>query len=724
MRLQANEEDGETMNDANNGEGSAFETPPLRYRPYQIVHDWGPDPRDKLDRLASLGIGGIVTNVSWDDRYLQDEQAFHELDQQIEAARRLGLGVWLYDEKGYPSGSTDGLTLSGHPELQARGLYRISVRGSGIAPMVVTVPDDGIRFYSASVHSLAETASDSTAICAETDDDGMTVRTNGIEGDWVLHAYVEKFLYEGTHAERNGWSPRRYPNLLESKAVRKFIETTYEAYSAHIGQGKIGEAVSAFFTDEPSLMAAYQNTEETYERAVVPWTEALPGRFEQEHGYALAPWLHALFDGDGEAERTVRVQFYRTVSGLLAESYFRQLADWCGTRGIRFSGHALLEESMVYHTAYYGSLMRVLREMPFPGVDMLTTRPQRYLEDPFGYLLAPKFVSSAARAAGRRDVMAEICPVHFDPSGAFTYDGEATLGDMTGTANLLYMGGVTHVNSYYNALDMEESDYRRYCEYVGRLGVMLEGATHLPDAGVYYGIETYQADYKPIRQAVRRQPEPMWARHESLLATARGLLSAGLDFNFLDDQAITDAELKGGALNVGVIAYRVLLMQGVEVIPLAVLEKLQRFEASGGRVVWSGTLPASGIYADEHAEVVRRMGACELVPECEVAARISRARDEAAEQPALRVADIEVGERLFRSRYRKDGEELLILLHAGDGMAEAVLDGGPGGVPSAMVYDPETGSRAPVKLPFRLRLKPYGCLFLQTISEGARHADG
>ncbi|MDG0808590.1 type 1 glutamine amidotransferase family protein [Cohnella rhizosphaerae] len=462
-------------------------------------------------------------------------------------------------------------------------------------------------------------------------------------------------------------------------------------------------------------MAAYQNTEETYARAVVPWTEALPGRFEREHGEALAPKLHALFDGDGEAERTVRVQFYRTVADLLSESYFRQLADWCEARGIRFSGHALLEESMVYHVAYYGSLMRALREMPFPGVDMLTTRPRRYVDDPFGYLLAPKFAGSAARAAGRRDVMAEICPVHFDPSGAYAYDGEATIDDMTGTANLLYMGGVTHINSYYNALDMEASKYRRYCAHVGRLGVMLEGAAHRPDVGVYYAIGTYQADYRPIRQAARRQPEAMWRRHESLLATARGLLSAGLDFNFLDDEAILDAGLEDGALAVGGIPYRAVLMHGAEVVPLAVLEKLERFESAGGRVVWSGTLPASGIRADEHAEVVRRMRACALISASEAANRIRRVRDEAAERPALRVAGVVGGERLFMSRYDKDGEELLMLLHAGDGTAEAVLEGRAGAT-AAVACDPETGNQARVALPFRVRLRPYGCLFLRTMS--------
>ncbi|MDG0808589.1 hypothetical protein [Cohnella rhizosphaerae] len=207
----------------------------------------GPDPREKLDRLASLGIGGIVTNVPWDDRYLQDERVFRELDAHLEAARDRGLGIWLYDEKGYPSGSADGLTLSGHPELQARGLYLLSVRGSGAAPAVVQLPEDGVRFYSASLHALGEAATGMAAPRVDVAEDGSRIRTNGMDGDWVLHAYVEKYLYEGTHAERNGWSPRRYPNLLDSRAVRRFIETTYEPYAAHIGQGRIGEAASAFF---------------------------------------------------------------------------------------------------------------------------------------------------------------------------------------------------------------------------------------------------------------------------------------------------------------------------------------------------------------------------------------------------------------------------------------------------------------------------------------------
>ncbi|MDG0790540.1 hypothetical protein OMP38_06515 [Cohnella ginsengisoli] len=127
------------MNDAKSGIGNAFETPPPRLRPYQIVHDWGSDPQEKLDRLATLGIGGIVTNVSWDDRYLKDKCAFRELDAHIDAARRMGLGVWLYDEKrlsqrvggrSYAVGASRASSAGAVPDIRVRQRNRTGGLGA------------------------------------------------------------------------------------------------------------------------------------------------------------------------------------------------------------------------------------------------------------------------------------------------------------------------------------------------------------------------------------------------------------------------------------------------------------------------------------------------------------------------------------------------------------------------------------------------------------------
>lgn len=458
-----------------------FLNPPAEYRIHQIIHDWGNDYHSKLKELKEYGFGGVVTNVPWDEDYLLSTEKFGKLDKVIDDAGKMGLRAWLYDEKGYPSGAAGGLVLEGYPEYEARGIFQIDIKGIGKMQMEIPLPEEGIRFVHAVMYPVLNGSTDFSG-GIDIDFTETIVTVCGIDGEWILCAYVEKIAFQGTHAQNNGWEPRHYPNLLDRDAVRRFIKVAYEPYYKNLSSFE--KNIHAIFTDEPSLMAAYQNTETEFKYAVIPWEKRLPEMFFKHHGYNLFPHLHSLFEGMTEEDKTVRVNFYKTISEMLAESYFGQIAEWCCSHRVNASGHALLEESMVYHVAYYGSLMRVIREMQFPGVDMLTTRPHTYLYDNFGYFMAAKYVSSAARAVGKKQVMAEICPVIFSPDGNFEIDKEASLDDMVGTANLLYFNGVTHVNSYYNIGEHRQEEYKKYCEYVGRLGVMLQDAVHVPSAGM------------------------------------------------------------------------------------------------------------------------------------------------------------------------------------------------------------------------------------------------
>ena len=80
-------------------------------RPMKIIHGTGitrgmtKDERESvidgcLERLATLGYGGIVTNVDL-DQYLESEDNWESLRYVIKRAQSLGLRVWLYDEHGY-----------------------------------------------------------------------------------------------------------------------------------------------------------------------------------------------------------------------------------------------------------------------------------------------------------------------------------------------------------------------------------------------------------------------------------------------------------------------------------------------------------------------------------------------------------------------------------------------------------------------------------------------
>ena len=83
--------------------------------------------RQYLETLSNLGLGGIVTNVGFQD-YLESPIQWEILRQGLRIAQELGLRVWLYDEKGYPSGTAAGKVTRANPEFAALGLACYTLR--------------------------------------------------------------------------------------------------------------------------------------------------------------------------------------------------------------------------------------------------------------------------------------------------------------------------------------------------------------------------------------------------------------------------------------------------------------------------------------------------------------------------------------------------------------------------------------------------------------------
>ena len=249
-------------------------------RPYMLRHDLaeGGAPA-KLDALRAVGFGGVVTNAPWHTSpsdpavYLAADGDFKALDDAVRAARERGMGVWLYDEKGYPSASADGLTLLGHPEYEARGFTEIPTGGRDWAR-----PDTFEKIIYA---------------CR---DDGEAVPFDANFARGADRVFVVRPVFEGSHAQKCGWGPRHYPNLMDKDAVAAFIRCTYDRYFEKTEQFSRFEAV---FTDEPSLMAGYVNCGVPMPYAFLPWAEDLPAVFREMHGRELWEDLPVLFSAVG-----------------------------------------------------------------------------------------------------------------------------------------------------------------------------------------------------------------------------------------------------------------------------------------------------------------------------------------------------------------------------------------------------------------------------------------
>jgi len=667
-----------------------IKNPDLPYRLHMLTHDWGTDYAAHLQRVKEGGAGGVVTNVPWNNRYQQDEEAFSYINTVVDAVEKEGLQLWLYDEKGYPSGSADGLTLKDHPEYECRGIVCLKASGAGKNTVTIPKPEDLEKLLYAYVLT-----DDGKQLPVSVTNAHVTF--SGTEGDWTLYVFAQKILFEGSHAQKCGWGPRRYPNLLDKAAISAFIQNTYENYEKHIPH--MGERIDAIFTDEPSLMAGYINTADTFPYAAQPWQSQLPEKFLLLHGYDLMPKLHDLFENDSIEARTVRIQFQETVTAMIVEAYFGQINAWCGARGIKFSGHNLLEEHIGFHVVMNGNLFACLRNMSWPGVDILTCDPELFKHGGFHYMMASKFVGSAARAAGHEErVMVEICPVSGMPK-----EGYFTIEQLLGTMDLIFFSGINHINSYISVERFGEN-MQLYIDYFARIAYMLRNADWDGRIAMYYPIETAQALHTPLHTSCGNFRPELHKVQDTMRQLTLELYAQQLDYNMIDALWLEEARIEDGRLKGGKLSFSVMIMPCTMALPLHLLEKLLSFQKAGGTLLWIGEKPMMGTEKHEHAAIARLAESITLTEERDAAA-IAKA---ACNDPLTAVSTEQSA--LWVSKYRKDGQPLYYVLNTSQKANTITLSYGGNAV--LQVIQNYDGSIKNVVSGTQIAMRPYSSVLI------------
>ncbi|HET6486615.1 MAG TPA: glycosyl hydrolase [Spirochaetia bacterium] len=581
------------MSDTFAGLQSAFRAPGKEHRPLQIIHGFDRAAEEGIDRyltrLVNAGLGGIVTNVSFKD-YLQSPEQWDLLRRGMAAARRAGLTLWIYDEDGYPSGAAGGLVLDGHPELEALAVACERRTVAGPARVEIAPPDCSLGFTGASVVG-ADATGGPRDVSGNADSSGRFT-LDLPAGDWTVLYFFRKAAYEGTHAQGNVHASRRYINVLEPRAARRFLDVTHEAYRKELGPD-LGGARS-FFTDEPSLMSSYvwplppniegkvriQDPLRFHDRhPMVAWSEDFPKRFQARKRYDILPRLACLFVDAGPDSRKVREDYREVVAELFADSYFGVIGDWCREHGVESSGHLLVEESLLWHAAFLGDLFTPARRLSIPGIDMLDSDPVTILGTE-GFMV-PKQVSSAAHLEGRSQVMSE-CSDWAMRNG----NRPATPAQIRGTYNLLYLLGVTVITSYY-AWEEIGADYAGINEHAGRLRLLLGAGRHDATVAVLYPIRgvwgRYLAQSEPPLPPT--QPPEVRAIVADWTSACRELLTRQVDFDCLDERAVCDGSVREGALRVGLESYNTLVIPPTDSLAPATREAIARMAGSGVRVI-------------------------------------------------------------------------------------------------------------------------------------------
>ncbi|HID57236.1 TPA: hypothetical protein EYP37_11950 [Candidatus Poribacteria bacterium] len=533
-----------------------------------------------LRKLKGMGIGGVVCNVSFRD-YLRSEKQWEILSYGIEAAERIGLVIWLYDEEGYPSGAGGGLVLEGHPEFEAYGLICSMRRVKGPVMINVHLPKEGRKLHAVWAYRMqGDRISLDSPI--RLDLGGRMGELEVGAGKWCVAAIAEKTMFEGTHCTANVYKRRRYINILDRRAVARFIELTHQEYKRRFPD-KLGSSIEAIFTDEPSLMTAYIHPDPEPKYAAVPWCEEFPQFFRRMKGYDIEPRIVALFtdkiDPPDEARR-VRCDYYDAIAKLCAESYFGQIQDWCRENGIVSTGHPLWEEEIVHHVAFEGSLFEIMRRFDIPGIDMLSSRPERVFKG--NGFLGAKFASSAAHIQGLERVMSETSDYIERTSG-----DEVSIEEMKGIAALQFVMGVNVITSYYPWQKISPDGYKEFNDFVRRLGEAMTGGRHVADVAILYPVVSVWADFLPTTRSICLETQSRSIRRisGSLAEIAKGLLESQIDFDFLDDRAIQEAQIVNGKLLVAQEEYTAVVIPPMEIISFETARKLIDLARQGGLLI-------------------------------------------------------------------------------------------------------------------------------------------
>jgi len=482
------------------------------------------------------------TNNSLAPDYLTPEY-FDRVGDAVNEAARLGLAWWLYDEGGWPSGQATGHVVEGHPELVRQGITRERLTGS--APR--------------------EVPADALALVTE---QGETKVLRPGERWSPASAEESASLYR----VRAGGGV----DLLNPEATRRFLALTHEGY-AKVSSAHFGRTVKFMFTDEPTAGMPHPP-------GSVPWFPGLPEAYASVSGRNFFADLPRFFAEAGAQspvdEAQARVALYDVFTRRFATAYFDGLKNWGRAHGLASGGHLGGEDETLGAIRYgFGHLLRQLRELDLPGVDLIWRQLFPGKSDQSNF---PVAAASVAHQNGTRFAFSESFCV---------YGNGLTPAQMKWLTDYQYLRGLnvlvlgcyplstrdhhmTGERPHFGPMNPLWDHLPGYHAYVARLGYALSVGQPLVSTAIYY----------PARD--------MWARGNSAQPAVDSYEKVGTElmdrqcpYDLIDDDLLIAATVAPRELVAGAMRYHTVVVGSVQWMHPQARERLHQFAAAGGQVL-------------------------------------------------------------------------------------------------------------------------------------------
>ncbi|KKI92542.1 hypothetical protein WQ54_09085 [Bacillus sp. SA1-12] len=520
----------------------------------------------QINDFYDKGVTGFVLHprigIPEEIVYLSDY--FMELVQTaVEEAKRLGMLVILYDEAMYPSGAAKGFVVKDNPEYASRGLKMIEYPCNLDNEIRIDLLDgDSIVSAQAVKKDSSNTTIDLSASNLLNVHNGKVSFRPPADGNWSILVFVETYSggnIRGIHfGEDDGEeNAPASADLLNPDAVAKFIRVTHDRYYDQL-KDYFGNTVIAMFTDEPDILGRGSAS------GLKPWTRDFLSYYKQ-HGNE-EEHLASLWFNTGEETETHKSNFSKTVNKRLTETYYKQISDWCVSRGIALTGHPAKSSDI-----------SLLEHFQIPGQDVVW----RWVAPEDGKALegehstAGKCSADAARHRGRRKNLNEFLGVCSKES-----PWALSPGDMKWYMDWLLVRGVNLLcpHAFYYSIEGERRSherppdvgpnnlwwpyYKQFAQYMKRLSWLMTDSTNQTAVAILCG-----EDHLPWK-------------------VAKPLFENQIEFNYLEESLfLSPSQLIDGEIKIESQSYQTVIIEISSKLGSDVIDKLESFIQSGGEVI-------------------------------------------------------------------------------------------------------------------------------------------
>lgn len=528
-----------------------------------------------IEKLAEGHNGSFIAESRPHSDWL-GPQWYADVKVCLDQAKKLGMTMWIYDERWWPSQTLGGKVPARYAakELEAtsvslQGPRLYNAQGLGgehfVAAIAGRAAKDGID--PASLVDLAPKIKNGS------------LAWNAPAGNWRVMTFTwrtSKRVNAGGCLSVDGAS---------KECVDWFIKTVYQPHYDHF-KADFGKTIVGTFYDEPETDG--------------DWGTELPKIFAERKVDPKKALVAYKFHLGGDEQAAARYAYLDAFHEAWGRTLYGGMLRWCEERKVVNIGH-FIDEYGQYLTTDRGpgNIFQMQKYSSMGGMDLICDQldPGQRTE---GIYQLPKLVSSISHAYNKKDHLA-FSEIYGGYGQKLTYPMMKWLADQHEVRGVNMM--VPHSFNprapydsdyppffYEGAVEPRWPLYRVWADYTSRLSLMLTGGRHVcPVAILFCGNSIYAG--KAIT------PEEM----------TTPLQDALYDCDWIPYEVFEKAELAQRTIKLHEERYKVLVVPPVEVIPYATLAKARQFFDKGGVVVGYGFLPTKSATLGRSSSEIARL---------------------------------------------------------------------------------------------------------------------